>query len=426
MRAQLIKSVRKLGVKKTLDFKVNHPDHNFYAEGIVVSNSHSASYGYLTAITAYFKANHPKEFFLSLLKNAQNESEPLVEVNKIQKELKWFGVELLPPCLLKGNIDFRIENNNIRFGLNSIKGLAESALNKLQSFKPENCNKFEMFQAAKQAGLSCGVMASLIMSGALDVFVSETRNKLSFECLLFSRLKDKEKIYCLNQAKLGNTDLISLIKNIIEWTDSLGKKVARKTRLNTLRKDTLKYQEIYKLNSQYEQLCNWWFENELLGFAYSSNLKSIFSKSGREDIINLSQFKHEIEPNNSGIIICQLREFKTSVSKKGNNMMKIFVSDETDNNYFYFAGDSYKNYLTEQEIDNKPNLKEKDIIAIKVMKSKDGSGGFVQKLTVQSQKIYCKLADLKDLPVEESENIIPAAPLPEQTENPDQFELKLT
>ena len=133
-----------------------------------------------------------------------------------------------------------------------------------------------MFQAAKQAGLSCGVMASLIMSGALDVFVSETRNKLSFECLLFSRLKDKEKIYCLNQAKLGNTDLISLIKNIIEWTDSLGKKVARKTRLNTLRKDTLKYQEIYKLNSQYEQLCNWWFENELLGFAYSSNLKSIF------------------------------------------------------------------------------------------------------------------------------------------------------
>ncbi len=39
--------------------------------------SHAAGYSYLTAITAYLKANHPKEFYLSLLIYSQNETKPL-------------------------------------------------------------------------------------------------------------------------------------------------------------------------------------------------------------------------------------------------------------------------------------------------------------------------------------------------------------
>ena len=82
----------------TIDLEVDHSDHNFYCNDIVVSNSHSYSYCYLTATTAYFKANHPKEFFLSLLINAANEGDPLSEINKIEKELKYFGIRL--PALI--------------------------------------------------------------------------------------------------------------------------------------------------------------------------------------------------------------------------------------------------------------------------------------------------------------------------------------
>lgn len=388
---------------------------------------HGVEYSHITALTAYLKANYTKEFFLSLLKfppeSGKNKKEN--SFAKIQKELKYFGIQLLPPCLLKGNFDFVIENENIRFGINSIKGLAEAALQKLNNFKPENCNKFQMFQAARQAGLPCGVMAALIMSGALDVFVSQgaagSRSKLSFECLLFSKLKDREKLFCIQNGEKFNFDLIEMVKNILDWCDSVGKKVARSTRLNTLRKETVKYQEIYKNNSQNEPLANLSYEKNLLGFNYSATLKEIFSK-GSNEIINLAEFKN-LDPNNSATVVCHLDEFKISVSKKGNPVMKLFVSDETEVNYFYFAGRAYQDFLT--ECNERPDLNENDIVAIKLMKSKDGQMGFVQRLVRQDCKIFTKLSDIKENSDsnDESPDILPAAV--EKPEKIQQFSLNL-
>lgn len=388
--------------------------------------SHSAAYGYLTATTAYFKANHPKEFFLSLLKNAQNESEPLVEVNKIQKELKYFGIQLLPPSLKIGNIEFEIQENNIRFGLNSIKGLAESALQKLNDFKSADCNKFEMFQSARQAGLSCGVMAALVMSGALDEFTADDcpRSKLSFECLLFSKLKDKEKLFCIKNSAPYNFQLIEMVKNILNWTDSKGKKIARATRLNTLRKDTKNYAEIYKNNRENEEMTKVFWERELLGFNYSSTLKKCFENtSGREDLLDLEQIKN-LDPNNSGVAICFLDDFKTSISKKGNAMVKLFVSDETGSNFFYFAGESYQNYLAEHK--NELDLVAGDILALKIQKSKDGGpGGFVQKMTRQGCKIYKKMSDLKESADTQEKDEILRFKSPETPEKDAQIQMNL-
>ena len=41
--------------------------HHFYANGILVSNSHSLSYSLVSYWTAYLKANFPKEFIEVLL-----------------------------------------------------------------------------------------------------------------------------------------------------------------------------------------------------------------------------------------------------------------------------------------------------------------------------------------------------------------------
>jgi len=406
-------------IKKVWDATLASADYQF-------CKSHAFSYSYLAATCAYLKSNYTKEFFLSLLKYPPSSGDKKENhVINIKRELDFFGIKLLPPSLIKGNQDFIIEDDkNIRFGLEGVKGLGEAVLKKLENFKPQNCNKFEFFQASRQAGLSCGAMASLIMSGAADEFVSETRSKLSFECLLFSRLKDKEKIYCLQNGPKFNFHLIDMVKNINEWVDSLGKKISRKTRLNTLRKDTAKYQEIYKNNQQNEDLTKLIYEKQNLGYNYSSTLKDIFKKGGREDIVNLKEFQNEIEPNQFAIVVCHVQEAKTAVSKKGNSMMKLLVEDETDTRYFYFAGQAYKDFLV--DCDNKPNIKEGMIVAIKLQKSKDGSGAFVQRLKPQGIKIMTKMADLKDSEISaDSENI-----LPQNTEKSPQksskFELKLT
>ena len=154
MRTQKIISIKALGKRKTLDLEVNHKDHNFYAEGLVSSNSHSISYAILAAWTTYLKFKYPHEFFLALLRLSKYEPDSHKEINKISKELVYFDIELLPPDLAKSALDFKIEDSNIRFGLNSIKGVSEKTLESLQSFRETNTpTKFDIFVAAKQAGV---------------------------------------------------------------------------------------------------------------------------------------------------------------------------------------------------------------------------------------------------------------------------------
>lgn len=391
MQTQSIRSIKKLGVQNTLDFKVNHPDHNFYAEGIVVSNSHSIATSYTGALTVYLKYKYPLEFFTACLKGSLNKPDQYDAISQIQKELHIFGIKLLPPSLKVGNLEFIIENGNIRFGLNAIKGLATNSLNKLNNFKTESCNKFEMFQAAKQAGLGCGIMASLIMSGAMDEFVTENRPKLSFECLLFSKLKDKEKVYCISNINKYNNDLITACKDIINWTDNEGKKVARATRLATLRKETKLYQEIFKNNMAYTDLSIYWWEKELMGYSYTSTLKQVFSQS-RSDIINLSEFKNLYE-GEGGVVVCQIDEITKTKSRKGNEMVRIFVSDDSASEFrLYLCNRNLVAFYAE----GKPFPKEKDVIAVKMSKGDSNDMAFCERLTVQSASIYTKTSQIDD------------------------------
>ena len=55
------------------------------------NKSHSIAYAALSATTIYLKFNHPKEFFLSLLKMSRNEPDPINEISKIHRELQYFA-----------------------------------------------------------------------------------------------------------------------------------------------------------------------------------------------------------------------------------------------------------------------------------------------------------------------------------------------
>ena len=125
------------------------------------NKSHSISYAYLAAITVYLKFQHPKEFFLSLLKYAKYEPNSHEEIAKISQELSHFDIKLLPPDLNKSDIDFKIEGKNIRYGLNSIKGVSTKFLESLLEFREDSLdNKYEVFLSAQQAGLNIGALSA--------------------------------------------------------------------------------------------------------------------------------------------------------------------------------------------------------------------------------------------------------------------------
>ena len=158
------------------------------------NKSHSISYAILSLWTAYLKYKYPKEFFLSLLEMTKFEPSPQQEISSVSKELSSFGIKLLPPNLIKSEMDFCIEDNNIRYGLSSIKGISNKSLDSLLEFRKEGLGtKFELFLAAKNVGLNIGVLSALIQAGALTDDANYDRAKLVLEAQLFNILTDREK-----------------------------------------------------------------------------------------------------------------------------------------------------------------------------------------------------------------------------------------
>ena len=121
------------------------------------------------------------------------EPAPQEEISKVSQELSNFGIKLLSPDLAKSKMDFSIEGKNIRFGLNSIKGVSEKSLASLRDFRStETPTKYDIFLSAKQAGLNIGVLSSLIQAGALQSKGSN-RSLMALEAQAFNLLTDREK-----------------------------------------------------------------------------------------------------------------------------------------------------------------------------------------------------------------------------------------
>ena len=114
------------------------------------------------------------------------EPDPMTEISKVAMELPKFNIKFLGPHLIKSEMDFSIEGNNIRFGLTSIKGIAEKSVQKLQSFKDQYATKFEVFQGANEAGIGIGILSSLIQAGALDGTFNKPRSYIVAEAQLWN------------------------------------------------------------------------------------------------------------------------------------------------------------------------------------------------------------------------------------------------
>ena len=154
------------------------------------------------------------------------EPDPMAEIAKIQKELDLFGIQLLPPHILKSKQDFSIEGKDLRFGLSSIRGVSETTMQKIDNFRTEegyeSINKFQVFLSAKEAGINIGVLSALIQAGALEGF-SVSRTRLVYEAQLWNLLTDREKRHiCENNFKIAQDhhfDLRQILYYLTNFVD---------------------------------------------------------------------------------------------------------------------------------------------------------------------------------------------------------------
>ena len=357
------------------------------------NKSHSISYAYLAAITVYLKFKYPQEFFLSLLKFTKFEPNSHDEISKISQELIDFDIKLLPPDLNKSDIDFKIEGKDIRYGLNSIKGVSEKVLVNLLDFREGSfSNKYQVFVVASQVGLNIGVLSSLIQAGLLDSFVCSNRSDLALEAQVFNVLTDREKRNFIALGENYNYNIIESINDVIA-NDIIGddnKKIFRETRINTLKKKWEPYKEICRLNKHSIKYANWYFETQLLGYSYSYSIRDIFKHPEDYQCSNsVKMAGPRSEVRHVGVLV----DIVKRTSRNGNKYARLEMRDEKGVVNVLFMDSDRESRLTDY-LDAGNKLPKKDDVVI-ITGSKGEDIIFANTINTLKDKIYMKLSQVK-------------------------------
>jgi DNA polymerase-3 subunit alpha len=364
------------------------------------NKSHSISYAILAAITTYLKFKHPQEFFLSLLKMTKHEPDSHAEIALINQELCLFNMKLLPPDLSKSDIEFSIENKNIRYGLNSIKGVSEKTLENVVEFNKSQLlehTKYDIFLAAKDAGINIGILSGLIQGGMMDSFCDQSsgvpnRCRLVLEAQSFNLLTDREK---RNFSKLGskfNYDILNSIASVKKenWPADDGRPIMKDSRFNTFKRDYDRYRQIYDKNKNHLVFANWFFERKYLGYSHSVKIKDVFGNS--RDLYDSLELK-SIPDNDRVKFVGVVTDCISRTSRAGNKYMRVEIQDDFGKVNFMLMNNSRSatldNYLNEGG--KKP--KEEQIVFVYGSKGEDVIFG--EKITILDEKIYTKLSEIK-------------------------------
>ena len=158
----------KNGVEINLAKKIFNKMKEFANYGF--NKSHAAAYAYLAYQCAYLKAYYPAEFMASVLTSEIGKPDKLLDYINNIKEME---IKLLPPDVNYSDTTFTVEEGKIRYALNGIKGVGETASNNIIKAK-EKEKKFEdlyhFLQSIDLRIINRAVLETLIRSGSLDSF----------------------------------------------------------------------------------------------------------------------------------------------------------------------------------------------------------------------------------------------------------------
>jgi DNA polymerase III alpha subunit len=329
------------------------------------------------------------------LKYAQFEPNPHEEINKIVQELPYFNIQLLPPDLAKSDIDFKIEEENIRYGLNSIKGVSTKVLESLLEFREQSfSNKYEVFLAAKQVSLNIGVLSALIQAGVLDSFVSKDRCRLVLEAQTFNILTDREK---RNIVALGEKYNFDILKTIADCSKEQlmgddNKRILSEKRFNTFKTKYQPYKEIYEKNHKHLKFANWFFETKLLGYSYSHNVREVFKSEIEGSLISSNEVS-SLEENQTVRFVGTVSDIMTRTSANGNKYARMDIFDDLGKLTVLLMDSEREGRLTNYLNSGKVLPKKDSIVIISGKKNRDIV--FAEKLSLLEEKIYMKLSEIK-------------------------------
>jgi DNA polymerase III alpha subunit len=181
----VVTSINPDGESKTYDLEIEH-DHNYIANNIIVHNSHSVGYSYLTARCLYLKAHYPLEYITESLNHIGHGKDRDLKLRDYIADAKKHGIKVYPIDLNKSKESFDIIDNAIYTGFSSIKGIGENVAAKIVANQPyKNIQDF-----LERFGTDASVLKPLI---ALKAFGDIPPKDLFLYTEYYKEFTDKEK-----------------------------------------------------------------------------------------------------------------------------------------------------------------------------------------------------------------------------------------
>ena len=214
--------------------------------GYGFNKSHSAAYALISYQTAWLKANYPVDFMAALLSIERNKPESVV---KLISECQDMNIPVLPPDINDSDLIFTASQGKIRFGLNAIKNVGETALKSILDAR-DQCNRFEslldVLSNIDTSKVNSRVLEALIKSGVFD----------SLEPNRKSILEGLEKVI-----SLANAEKLMIREDQVSFFDLLDETEIEKSRTKVELPDIPDWKTKTRLK----------FEKEALGFYISGH-----------------------------------------------------------------------------------------------------------------------------------------------------------
>jgi DNA polymerase III alpha subunit len=131
------------------------------------NKSHAVSYAMHAYYCAYQKVHFPREFYTAWLTYSDWKPDQKEEVYDLVQNAKRNGLNIIPPDILRMNVDFEImPDGSIIFGLAHIRGVGYSAIETIKKYGENLTTLIGFLKSVKM--LHRNVAEGLIKSGACD------------------------------------------------------------------------------------------------------------------------------------------------------------------------------------------------------------------------------------------------------------------
>jgi DNA polymerase III subunit alpha len=155
------------------------------AQDYSFNKSHAACYALTAYRTAYLRAHHPHAYMAALISSVMNTKDRVPFYVNACDEL---GIEVLPPDVNSSACDFAVVEGKIRFGLNAVKNVGDSAARAIVRARDEDdggpfTSIWDLTERVDCQVVNKRALESLVKCGALDSTGDPRRGMLEDELL---------------------------------------------------------------------------------------------------------------------------------------------------------------------------------------------------------------------------------------------------